>query len=154
MVLSVFRTCEIRCGQAGCRGLIIHIEFDNPSSGEVVLGGTVLSLRTPHVNSGELSKRLIFVFLFGAIVGAGGLYGALSYHIVCSEVGFHFILKISQQLNETYIDIRQFDLANGSEPKTLSASIVTEEKLYLMNNSIDAALHQAVDRVIELVPRS
>ena len=113
-----------------------------------------MSLRTPHVNSGELSKRSIFVFLFGVIVGAGGLYGALNYHVLRSEYGFHFIPKLSQRLNETYIDIRQFDLADWNERKTLSAAIVAEEKSYLMNDSIDAALHQAVDRVIELVPRS
>ena len=52
--------------------------------------------------------RRSMTFLTGMIIGGVLLYGALSYHILRADDGFHLIPKTSDRLAATYVDIRKF----------------------------------------------
>ena len=93
----------------------------------------------------------IFVFVLGVGVGVFGHFAALNYHLVRAEDGFHVIPKISSRLTETYVDIRQFDLSDWNEHKTLAAAIVREDKTGLLKDAADTSLQNSLNTVVNVL---
>ena len=93
-------------------------------------------------------------FLFGVVVGAAGLYGALNYHWVRADDGLHVVPKIASGLGEIYIDIREFELSDWHEHKSLAAAIVRAEKTELLNDVATDSLRNSLDSAIQTLSRS
>ena len=96
----------------------------------------------------------IFAFLLGIAVGAFAHYAALNYHVVRAEDGFHVIPKISTGIAEAYVDIRQFELADWNEHKTLAAAIVRAEKSTLLKDAASASLQNSLHSVVDVLSGS
>ena len=74
----------------------------------------------------------VFVFFLGVIVGVFAHYGALNYHVVRAEDGYHLIPKISSGMAETYVDIRHFKPSDWNQHKTLESAIKQADKSGLL----------------------
>lgn len=74
----------------------------------------------------------VFIFFLGVIVGAFAHYGALNYHVVRADDGYHLIPKISSGMTETYVDIRQFEPSDWNQHKTLESAIKQADKSGLL----------------------
>ena len=74
-------------------------------------------------------------FLMGVIVGAVGLYGAMTYHVVRAADGVHFVRRVSNSLADTYVDIRQFDAAKWNEHKSVAVALINADKGDLLKDS-------------------
>ncbi len=88
-------------------------------------------------------------FLMGVIVGAVGLYGAMTYHVVRAEDGVHFVRRVSNGVADTYVDIRQFDAAQWNEHKSMAVALINADKGDLLRDSAMSNLRRDAQNVLE-----
>ena len=93
----------------------------------------------------------IFIFLMGVVVGAFAHNGALNYHVVRADDGYHLIPKISSGMVETYVDIREFGLTDWNQHKTLAAAIVRADKSGLLEDAATGSLQRSLDSVVDVL---
>lgn len=60
------------------------------------------------------------------------MFTSLKFHVVRAEDGFHLIPKMTSDFSEVYVDIRQFDLQDWDNHRSLAVAIVQAEKGYLL----------------------
>ncbi|MCG8649305.1 MAG: hypothetical protein MI861_05705 [Pirellulales bacterium] len=87
-------------------------------------------------------------FMAGMICGAALLYAAMHYHIVRGKDGITLVPKISNNLSDVYVDIRQFKLTDWKDHKPLAAAILQSDQAHLLE---DASLNSFRDSVRGLV---
>lgn len=92
-------------------------------------------------------------FLLGLVLGGAAVFGSLKYHIVHAEKGVHFVPKLYANLDDIYVDIREFDLDDWNEHKSLAAAIVKADKSDLLGESVadqlTGQLQDSVDGLLE-----
>ncbi|MCA9231473.1 MAG: hypothetical protein KDA57_12535 [Planctomycetales bacterium] len=92
--------------------------------------------------------RRFMTFLLGMVTGAILLLGAMKYHVVRAQDGFHVVPKKSPNLAATYVDIRGFTVADWAEHAEIAASLMNAGKGELMSNSASEMLHNQLDRLL------
>ncbi len=88
-------------------------------------------------------------FLFGMVVGAALLGGAMHYHFVRSSQGLLMVPKISKGLSDTYTDIREFELADWQEHRALAAALVKSDKSELLADNSLTNFRQSINGVLD-----
>lgn len=88
-------------------------------------------------------------FLFGMVVGAALLGGAMHYHFVRSSQGLLMVPKISKGLGDTYTDIREFELADWQEHRALAAALVKSDKAELLADNSLTNFRQSINGVLD-----
>lgn len=91
-------------------------------------------------------------FLLGMATGAMLLYGAMHYHVVRADDGFHFIAKSPAHLSEAYVDVRHFTVADWSAHPMLAASLARANKQNLMGGSVVGTIQEEVDQLLPSWP--
>ncbi len=74
-------------------------------------------------------------FLAGLVVGAMGMYGAMTHHVVRAVDGWHWVPKSPPCLSQTYVDIREFQARDWNEHRSLAAALVKADKANLISSS-------------------
>ena len=87
-------------------------------------------------------------FLYGMITGAAMLYVAMHFHVVRSNDGVFLVPKLSNNLTDVYVDIRQYKLRDWETHKPLAAAIMKSNQSHLLD---DAALGGFRSSVTSLV---
>lgn len=87
-------------------------------------------------------------FIFGMAVGAGLLYGAMSYHVVHADDGLHLVPKLNAELQSTYVDIREFTPADWSQHPQLASALLQSDQRDLVDGAVDDALRNGIDRFL------
>jgi hypothetical protein len=98
-------------------------------------------------------NRLAF-FSLGLLVGAAVMFTSLKYHVVRAEDGFHLIPKLSSDFSEVYVDIRQFNLTDWDNHRSLAVAIVQAEKGYLLKGAASETLQRSAHSVLDMLHRS
>ena len=93
----------------------------------------------------------ISIFLLGVAVGAIGHFMVLNHYVVRADDGFHVIPKITAALENSYIDIRNFDIADWTEHRPLAAAIVRAEKVNLIQNAAGSSLKTSVHKLADVL---
>ncbi|MHB0960900.1 MAG: hypothetical protein ACYC6N_22565 [Pirellulaceae bacterium] len=88
-------------------------------------------------------------FCMGVVVGAAGLYGAMTFHVVRAEDGVHLVPKVTRGLSDVYVDIRTFAAPDWYEHRGLSAAVVNAQKEYLIADSSLNGLRQTAHSALE-----
>lgn len=88
-------------------------------------------------------------FILGVLVGAGLLYGALNYHLVHADDGLHLVSKLESQLSMTYVDIREFTVADWANHTELAAALMNADRGDLVEGAANDALHNMLDNVLQ-----
>jgi hypothetical protein len=88
-------------------------------------------------------------FLTGVVVGAIGMYGAMTYHVVRAPDGWHFVPKFSPSLSQTYVDIREFEARDWNEHRNLAVALVKADKEHLIGSSSLTGLQDAAREAID-----
>jgi len=70
----------------------------------------------------------IGALVVGILLGAGGLYGALNYHVVHTDAGLEYVPKASSSLAETYVDVRKFGASDWLEHRDLAKALADAGK--------------------------
>ncbi|MCC9599097.1 hypothetical protein LOC67_00890 [Stieleria sp. JC731] len=90
-------------------------------------------------------------FLAGMFCGALLLFVAMHYHIVHGNNGVVLVPKISNNLSDVYTDIREFDLDDWRQHKSLAAAIMRSSQANLLEESayqsFGRSMRQAVDQL-------
>jgi hypothetical protein len=85
-------------------------------------------------------------------LGGAGIWGAFNFHVVKTDSGLQLVPKHTVSLSDTYVDIRQFGLAEWAAHPALSADMVAAEKSKIAGggnsaNSAAESVERAVDNV-------
>ena len=87
-------------------------------------------------------------FLFGFVLGAASLYVAMHYHVVRTDDGVHLVAKISNNLSDVYVDVRDYRLDDWRAHKPLAAAMMQSRHRDVLS---DAALDGFRSSVGDLV---
>jgi hypothetical protein len=95
----------------------------------------------------------LFSFLTGMVAGAFLVLGAMNFHIVRAQDGFHMIHKIRPNLSESYLDIRSFGVSDWTAHPDLVADLIHDNKQSLMEASTANSLQQGIQQVAPAWPQ-
>lgn len=91
-------------------------------------------------------------FIFGMFCGAALLFAAMHYHVVRTGEGFYFVPKISKNLSDPYVDVRDFGLADWQQHRALAAAIMKNNQAELMGEpamqNFRTRIRSAVDELL------
>jgi hypothetical protein len=93
--------------------------------------------------------RRLVTFLLGMVTGGLLLFGALNYHILRADDGFHLIPKTSTRLAATYVDIRKFTVADLTKHADIVEAIIRADKQELLKKTTAGALQNGLDRFLD-----
>ncbi len=96
-------------------------------------------------------KRLT-TFFCGMIAGAALLFGALKYHVIRANDGLHLVPKLDAKLGATYVDIRNFTVADWASHPDLAAAMINDDQRELVEGAASDALQQGLDRLLNPNP--
>jgi len=92
--------------------------------------------------------RRLTTFLTGVIVGGALVYGAMHYHVIRAEDGFHFVPKVDARLAGTYADIRGFQVGDWTEHAQIAAALVKADRRDLLNQAVGDTLSDGLDQIL------
>lgn len=93
-------------------------------------------------------------FFFGMICGAALLFVAMHYHVVRGKKGVVLVPKISNNLSDLYVDIREFDLEQWKEHKPLAAAIMKSSQSHLLEDSAHQSFGNTVRELVDSLFRN
>ena len=97
--------------------------------------------------------RRIMTFLAGVVAGGALVYFAMNFHVIRSREGFHLVPKVSAQMASTYVDIREFQVADWAQNAQVAAALVQANRKDLLDNAINDSFNQGVDGLLNRNPR-
>jgi hypothetical protein len=89
------------------------------------------------------------IFLAGALVGGGLVYGSERYHILRTNQGFEAVPKISASFNDVYVDVREFSAADWADHQGLAADVLRAGKENLIKDAVVDQVRQKVDGLLK-----
>jgi phytoene/squalene synthetase len=88
-------------------------------------------------------------FLLGMICGAALLFVAMHYHVVRGNDGVVLVPKISNNLSDVYVDIREYQLSDWKEHKPLAAAIMKSSQAHLIEDSAHRAFGDSMRGLVD-----
>jgi len=86
----------------------------------------------------------IGTFFAGMITGFAFFFVANHYHIVRGDTGVFVVPKLNNNLQDIYVDIRQFSLSDWNEHRMLAASILKSDQKELLDGSTLTGFRKSV----------
>lgn len=87
--------------------------------------------------------------IVGALLGAGGVYGALNYHVLRTDNGIQFVAKSESTLKDTYVDTRQFGVGDWMDHPQLAEDLVKAGKQDIMSDAAAESLEQGFNEMFD-----
>ncbi len=88
-------------------------------------------------------------FATGVAVGAGVMFGALTFHLVRTTEGYELVPKITAGFADTYVDVRTFGVSDWANHKPLVAAIVRADKQKILAPSSAENLTEGVQDMLK-----
>jgi hypothetical protein len=95
----------------------------------------------------------IYAFLLGILAGFGLYHLASSYHVVRADSGLHLAPKLSQTLDETYVDIRHFGVEDWANRPQLAAAVTKAGKGEMVQKSATDAVAEGIQKLLPGAPQ-
>lgn len=92
--------------------------------------------------------RRFMLFFSGVVVGGALVYFAMNFHVIRSREGFDLVPKVHPQLASTYVDIRDFQVADWAQHAEIAAALVQANRRDLLDNAINETVEQGIDRLL------
>ena len=81
--------------------------------------------------------------LAGVVLGAGGMYAGLQYHLLQADEGFLIVPRAPQQhLQDAYADVRQWDAAAWTARPRLSLAVTEHGRGDLIASGVSSGVIQ------------
>lgn len=90
--------------------------------------------------------RRLWTFLIGILVGGIAVFAAMNYHIIRAKDGLHVVPKSDAQLALTYVDIREFTVADWAKNSDLATALINAQRRDLVDNAIGNTLDNSLDK--------
>lgn len=87
----------------------------------------------------------LWSFVWGVVIGGALVYGAMSYHVVNTQDGLHFVPKVTAGFVDTYVDIRGFGLDDWTRHRALAMALIKAEKAELMGDTASMPLRDTLE---------
>ncbi len=87
-------------------------------------------------------------FLYGMITGAAMLYVAMHFHVVRGNDGVFLVPKLSNNLSDVYVDIRQYKLRDWEAHKPLAAAIMKSNQSHLLDDATLGGFRTSVTSLV------
>lgn len=84
-------------------------------------------------------------FFLGLFLGGAVMFVALRYHIVRASDTFHLIPRQGGQLDDLYVDIREFDLKAWNQHRSLAIDIIAAKKEHLIGDAASNSISRRLD---------
>ena len=91
--------------------------------------------------------RLTFL-LVGIVLGGALSYGALRYHLVRAQDGWHAIPRTAPTLDDPVVDVRGFGVAEWNAHRELSYAIVRAGRTELLHRAAVDDVKRAMDSAL------
>ena len=88
-------------------------------------------------------------FFIGMVVGGALLYGMQRYHLVRARDGFHLVPKVETTLAASYVDIRDFKVADWARHTKVAMALIQADKSQLMEKAAVDTLREGIDRIFD-----
>ncbi len=95
--------------------------------------------------------RHLTTFIMGMATGGALLYGALHYHLIRANDGFHLVPKLEHKLAATYVDIRSFTAADWAKHADIAGALMDANQGQLIEGSATDALRNGVDQLLNRI---
>lgn len=92
-------------------------------------------------------------FILGYLLGAASLFGALHYHVVRGNDGFHVVAKTTVNLRDTYADVRAWDATTWTDHPNLAEAVAKANKSDLIVSSASNSISQSIDNLLPRKPK-
>ena len=92
------------------------------------------------------------VFLTGMIVGGLAVFGSERFHVLRAYDGFHLVPKHRPTFEETYVDARNFGVAEWTKHTELAAALVEARKGYLLENAASQEVQRNLPGLFDQPP--
>jgi hypothetical protein len=86
-------------------------------------------------------------FLLGLALGTVLAFVTLRYHVVRANDSFHLVPRQGAQLDDLYVDIREFDLKAWKEHRSLMIDIIAAKKENLISDSATNSISKRLDNL-------
>lgn len=90
-------------------------------------------------------------FFMGMIVGAVGLFIIMQFYVVRAKDGLHLVPKLAAKLENPYVDIRNFSLADWQNHQPLAVAILKANQGNLMQDSSFNNIKQAAQKTLDQI---
>ncbi len=87
-------------------------------------------------------------FLYGMITGAAMLYVAMHFHVVRGNDGVFLVPKLSNNLKDVYVDIREYKLRDWEDHKPLAAAIMKSNQSHLLDDATLGGFRSSVTSLV------
>lgn len=88
-------------------------------------------------------------FFLGMLTGAALLGSAMHFHFVRSSQGLLMVPKVSKGLEDTYVDIRDFNLEDWQQHRALAASIIKSDRSELISGQSMDNFRSNIESIID-----
>lgn len=88
-------------------------------------------------------------FFAGMFCGALLLFAVMHYHVVRGNNGVVLVPKLSNNLSDIYTDIREFDLQDWKNHKTLAGAIMRSNQSHLIEDSASKNFGDSVRGLVD-----
>ncbi len=88
-------------------------------------------------------------FLFGLVIGGAVVYGGQRYHVVRTNDGLELVPKITSSFEDTYVDVRNFGVADWTNHKMLAAALATNNKTHVFSTDSAESVNQQFGKLID-----
>lgn len=85
-------------------------------------------------------------FLLGLVLGIAATFLGLRYHVVRANDTIHLVARQGgSQLDDLYVDIREFDLKAWNEHRSLAIDLIAAKKEHLIGDTTKNSLRKKLD---------
>lgn len=88
-------------------------------------------------------------FIAGMLCGAFLLYIAMHYHIVRTNNGTSLVPKVSNNLKDVYVDVRQYNLSDWQQHKPLAAAIMKSDQSEILEDASLASFRDSMRGLVD-----
>ncbi|MBX3425250.1 MAG: hypothetical protein KF688_06180 [Pirellulales bacterium] len=96
--------------------------------------------------------RRISTFLIGVVVGIVLLWGAMHFHLIRSQQGFHLVAKRSATLADAYVDARSFGPADWLQRPAVAEAVLRSNNDALIDALMGDAVQNGLDKLLPPAP--
>ena len=95
----------------------------------------------------DFTGIIVSRFLFGVITGVIMMYVASHYHVVRGQDGFYLVPKLTHNLQEIYVDTRDFSPQDWLDYEAVAAAILQSNQTHLLGESTLNPLQESVQNI-------